>query len=192
MHETASGHRGVSRRDVLHGGVASFFAMLAPATVLAAVERAANDARTPLVERLCDLVIPPTDTPGAAAAGAGAFVLLAIDHGVAGLDGSMLSRISDALDAAAGGPFLQAAATRQEAVLTDLDSRAFSSQQPAAGSPELAWRTLKPAIVAGYYTSEAGASRELVYEPVPDSERSNFKLSPDFRARSNEGFGGSL
>jgi hypothetical protein len=136
-------------------------------------------------------VIPPTDTPGAAEAGAGTFALLAIDHRVAGLDDTVLSRVSGALDAAAGGSFLQAAPARQATLLTELDQQAFA-QQPEDASAQQAWRALKPAIVAGYYTSQIGASRELVYEPVPDSERSNFKLTPDFRARSNEGFGGEI
>ena len=191
MHGKASAGRGLSRRDVLEGGVASFLALLAPEVLIVARARAATDPRKPLVDRLCDLVIPPTDTPGAAEVGAGSFVLLAIDHRVAGLDDTVLSRVSDALDAAAGGSFLQAAPARQAALLTELDQKAFA-QQPEAASPLQAWRALKPAIVAGYYTSEIGASRELVYEPVPDSERSNFKLTPDFRARSNEGFGGDL
>jgi hypothetical protein len=190
MYGKASAGRGLSRRDVLEGGVASFLALLAPEVLIVARARAASDPRTPLVDRLCDLVIPPTDTPGAAEAGAGTFVLLAIDHRVAGLDDTVLSRVSGALDAAAGGSFLQAAPARQATLLTELDQQAFA-QQP---------RTHHAASVAGaqagdrsgYYTSQIGASRELVYEPVPDSERSNFKLTPDFRARSNEGFGGEI
>jgi len=191
MHGIPSDRRGLSRRDVLGGGVASFLALLAPDVIVAAQARAATDSRTPMVDRLCDLVIPQTDTPGAAAAGAGAFVLLAVDHGVSGLDAAVLSRIATALDAAAGGSFLQAAPARQESLLVELDQKAFS-QQPAAGSAEQTWRALKPAIVAAYYTTEVGASRELVFEPVPDSTRSNFKLTPEYRARSNEGFGGGF
>jgi glucoside 3-dehydrogenase (cytochrome c) hitch-hiker subunit len=189
MHGKGSAWRGLSRREILEGGIASFLALLAPEVLVVARARAATDPRTPLVDRLCDLVIPPTDTPGAAEAGAGAFVLLAIDHRVANLDATVLSRVEAALDGAAGGSFLQTAPARQEALLTKLDQKSFT-QLLTEGSPEQAWRLLKPAIVAGYYTSEIGASRELVYEPVPDSERSNFKLTPDYRARSNEGFGG--
>jgi hypothetical protein len=191
MNDDTSGPRGFSRREVLGGGVAAFFAALSLDVLAVARADAATDPRSPLVDRLCDLVIPPTDTPGAAEAGAGAFVLLALDHAVGGTDAKSLAQIQGALDAAAGGAFLQASPARQEALLTDLDRRAFAAE-PAAGSAELAWRALKPAIVAGYYTSEIGGSRELVFEPVPDSARSNFKLTPDYRARSNEGFGGTL
>jgi hypothetical protein len=191
MDDETSGRRGFSRRAVLGAGVAAFFAALAPEVLVVARARAATDPRSPLVDRLCDLVIPPTDTPGAAEAGAGAFVLLALDHGIGGLEAKALTQVQSALDAAAAGAFLRAAPARQEALLTELDRKAFAGE-PAAGSAELAWRALKPAIVAGYYTSEIGGSKELVFEPVPDSVRTNFKLTPDYRARSNEGFGGIL
>ena len=190
MHGTPSTPHGLSRREILVGVIASFFASLAPEVVIAARAQAA-DPRSPLVDRLCDLVIPPTDTPGGAAAGAGVFVLLALDHSVGGLEPAVLTHVAGALDAAAGGSFLKSAPARQAALLTDLDRKAFG-QPPAVGAPEQAWRALKPAIVAGYYTTEIGGSRELVFEPVPDSKRSNFKLTPDYRARSNEGFGGGL
>jgi hypothetical protein len=51
---------------------------------------------------------------------------------------------------------------------------------------------LKPAIIAGYYTSQIGASQELVYEPVPGPRRANFVLTAEYRSRSNEDFGGTL
>jgi len=64
---------------------------------------------------------------------------------------------------------------------------------PAApvGTPAYAWRRIKAAIVAGYYTSEAGASHELVYEPVP-GHGGNITMDATYRARSNEGFGGRI
>ena len=191
MHDESSDRLELSRRAVLGGGLAALFTTLAPEVLIVAQARAATDPRSPLVDRLCDLVIPPTDTPGAAEAGAGVFVLLAIDHAVGGLDAKTLTQVQGALDAAAGNEFLKAPAARQEALLSELDRKAFAGE-PVAGSAELAWRALKPAIVAGYYTSEIGGSKELVFEPVPDSTRTNFKLTPAYRARSNEGFGGTL
>jgi Gluconate 2-dehydrogenase subunit 3 len=137
------------------------------------------------------LVIPPTDTPGGSVAGAGAFLLFAIDHGMSGLKPKDYTDVATALDAAAGaGGFLHLSRARQEALLTAFDAQAFgpSASDPAA----VAWRALKPAIVVGYYSSEIGASQELVFEAVPGPERRNFKLSADYRARSNEGFGGGF
>jgi hypothetical protein len=191
MHDEWPGRKGLSRRDVLGGGIAAFAAALAPEVLVGARARAATDPRSTLVERLCDLVIPPTDTPGGREAGAGAFVLLALDHAVAGLDAKVLTTVATALDVAAGGSFLNVTPARQETLLTEFDREAFAGKA-SADSAAVAWQALKPAIVAGYYTSEIGGSKELVFEPVPDTTRTNFKLTTGYRARSNEGFGGTL
>jgi hypothetical protein len=157
---------------------------------------AIDDPRLALINRLCDLVIPATGTAGGAAVGAGQFVLLAVDHRMTGLSPAALSLVHTHLDAAGGRPFLRLAAAQQTRLLTELDDKAFAGPAgaPDAGisTPEQAWRLLKPAIIAGYYTSQIGASRELVYEPVPDTTRVNFILHADYRSRSNEGFGGDL
>jgi hypothetical protein len=181
----------ISRRGVLKGALLA----LLPGLPLAAAEQAwaatEKDPRRPVVDYLCDLVIPRTDTPGGAEAGAGAFVLLALDHGVGGLQPSVLETVVRALDTEAGAPFVSVPQARAEQLLAAFDAAAFRSREND-GSPAAAWRALKPALVVGYYSTEAGASQELVFEPVPGPERRNFKLTPEYRARSNEGFGGSL
>ena len=184
----------LSRRSALGGAVGAMISLMVAgvATVRAAAPRS-RDPRRALLERLCDLVIPETDTPGGGGAGAPDFVLLAIDHGMNGLDGGSLEVVSQSLLSAAGGDFLDLAPAEQSRLLEALDARAFA--HPGSGSPEpaeLAWERLKPAIIAGYYTSQIGASRELVYEPVPGPRRANFVLTADYRSRSNEDFGGTL
>ena len=182
----------LSRRELLQGAAAVVLAAAAAPAATAATARALGDPRFPVLERLCDLVIPPTATPGGKGAGAAEFVLLALDHHMDGLDDSTLQRVREHLDVVARRPFLELPREQQQQVLAALDVRAFQSQAPAQGSPEQAWRLLKPAIVAGYKSSEIGASRELVFEPGPETARTNFTLTPDYRSRSNEGFGGSL
>ena len=184
----------LSRRAAVGGAVAAFVSlMLAASATARATQQRRYDPRYALVSRLCDLVIPPTDTPGAAQTPAAEFVLLAIDHGMSNLEARSLDLVRESLQSAAGGDFLGLARTRQSELLAALDARAFArSPAPASGSPEFAWQHLKPAIIAGYYTSEIGASRELVYEPVPGPERANFVLTADYRSRSNEDFGGPL
>lgn len=184
----------LSRRAAVGGAVAAFVSLMLaePAAVRAAQQRR-QDPRYALTSRLCDLVIPPTDTPGAAQTPAAEFVLLAIDHGMNDLEARSLDLVRESLQSAAGGNFLDLAPARQRRLLEALDARAFARSPAAApGTPEFAWQHLKPAIIAGYYTSEIGASRELVYEPVPGPERANFVLTADYRSRSNEDFGGSL
>jgi glucoside 3-dehydrogenase (cytochrome c) hitch-hiker subunit len=184
----------LSRRAAVGGAVAALVSlMLAEQAAARAAQQRRQDPRYAFISRLCDLVIPPTDTPGAAQTPAAEFVLLAIDHGMNDLDARSLDLVRESLQSAAGGNFLELAAARQGELLEALDARAFArSPSAAAGTPEIAWQHLKPAIIAGYYTSEIGASRELVYEPVPGPERANFVLTADYRSRSNEDFGGTL
>ena len=184
----------LSRRATLSGAVAAFISLMAArAGAAGAVQLRSDDPRYPFTERLCELVIPKTDTPGGAGAGAAVFVLLALDAGMNGLDGGSLRAVREALEASGGMDFLKLVPAQQTRLLEALDMRAFAHLGPnLPGLAETAWQRLKPAIIAGYYTTESGASQELVYEPVPGPERGNFTLSAGYRSRSNEGFGGTL
>jgi hypothetical protein len=184
----------LSRRAALGGAIATLVSLMtARVTAAGTAQSRSGDPRYRFTERLCDLVIPKTDTPGSAEAGAAEFVLLALDHGMNGLDGGSLLAVRESLQTAGGGDFLTLGLAEQTRLLEALDARTFTHSGSAdPGAPEIAWQHLKPAIIAGYYTSEIGASQELVYEPVPGPERRNFTLTPDYRSRSNEGFGGTL
>ena len=181
-------------RRALLGSAGSLALVLAMrrAWTAEAQQQASVDPRYALADRLCDLVIPSTDTPGGAAVHAATFVLLALDHHLNDLDSATFERVRAELQRVSGGKFLGSSAAQQSQWLAQFDARAFALRNPPDDSAEKAWLTLKPALVAGYYSTEAGASVELVYEPVPDSERKNFTLTSDYRARSNQGFGGSL
>ncbi|WP_186455540.1 gluconate 2-dehydrogenase subunit 3 family protein [Nitrospirillum pindoramense] len=131
-----------------------------------------------LRERLCDLVIPDTDTPGALRAGVAAFLGVALDHGLVGADAGTLARVAADLDARAGASFLKLSADRQVGVLAALDAAAYATRAPdAAGA---AWQAIKGLIVTGYYTSEIGGTQELRYELVPG------RWDPDLPARAGD------
>lgn len=184
----------LSRRAALGGAVATLISLMAArAGAAGTAQLRRDDPRYPFTDRLCDLVIPKTDTPGGAEAGAAVFVLMAIDAGMNGLDGGSLQAVRESLEAGGGTDFLKLAPAEQRRRLEALDTRAFAhSEANLPGPAQIAWQRLKPAIIAGYYTTEIGASQELVYEPVPGPERGNFRLTADYRSRSNEGFGGTL
>jgi len=122
-----------------------------PTTVIA------SDA---LLDTICDLVIPDTDTPGAKAAGVPAFMALALQHGLAGSSRTDRQQLKELLDAAAGGVFEAQDRARQLQLLTDIDAQAYAKQ----GS---VWPRIKTLVLMGYYTSEVGASQELQYQLVP-------------------------
>jgi hypothetical protein len=192
MQSDPHGYEALSRRDVLAGGLASLVGLMLGATRLDAqsLMRAEADPRYGFADRLSDLVIPATDTPGGSQAKVAAFVLLALDRGMGGFSPILLDRVRDDLAAAAHGEFMRLSRKQQSKLLEDLDTAAFAAR-PAPDSAAEAWLHVKSAIVAGYYTSQIGASRELVYEPVPGSD-ANIELTPAYRSRSNEGFGGTL
>ncbi len=186
-----SGRPELSRRLVVAGGLSALAALMLREANATSLNEARSDSRHDFANYLADLVLPRTASPGAASANVGAFVLLALDHQMGGLTPQFLSRVHDYLKLQAGGDFMQVPRARAESLLEALDKNAYAQREPAVDTVEHAWRRIKAAIVAGYYTSQIGASEELVYEPVP-GRFANIKLTPDFKCRSNDGFGGSL
>lgn len=144
-----------------------------------------------LAVQLCDLTIPSTDTPGAVAAGVPAFILLAMQHRLEGTTSQTLASFEVALNREAVrqgaiNGFGAAAAERQAAILADVDARVFA-RGPAVEPADLGlWAKLKTLIVAGYYTSEIGASQELRYELVPGEYQPDLALKPGDRAWSSD------
>lgn len=190
-----------SRRGLLRGGLALAGAALTPAALWAQAAAGAIPALPPrvqqLLNRVCDLTIPDTDTPGAVKAGVPAFVTLAIASGIfradipvpdalftggkAPAEAGLLDWLRFELDLKTGGKFLSARPDAQAKALTDLDASAY-----AKGGEKSPWRTLKGLIVTGYYTSEIGGSRELRFELVPGRFDPDVPVGPQDRAWSSD------
>ncbi|MBU13734.1 MAG: hypothetical protein CMQ14_01440 [Gammaproteobacteria bacterium] len=163
-----------TRREFLQGLIVS----VGGATALSACSGAATIAATApgqrgrfytgneiaLLSRICDLIIPRTETTGA------------LDANVPGyLDGLMTDWASDEtrsihrkalqliaarLDAASGN-FLSASEETAVRVLTELDSNAFS------GGGLAGYRSLKGYITRAYFATEEGAMEELKWVALP-------------------------
>jgi glucoside 3-dehydrogenase (cytochrome c) hitch-hiker subunit len=111
-----------------------------------------------LISRLTDLIIPPTDTPGAAAAGVPAYIDLVVtedpklqtlfQEGLPRLDAISASRFSTS--------FQQLTEEQQVEILTSL------SQAPP-GADAYFFHALKNLTADGYYTSRIGLLQELGY-----------------------------
>lgn len=203
---------GAGRRQFLMA-MAAAGAALTPAALWAQVRTGADapaakalaPSQQALLDRVADLTIPDSDTPGALAVGVPAFVALALAHGLEGAGApipaarftggaapegaTVLDWLTFELDLKTGGAFLAAAPAAQAQALTALDRAAYAPGGPPGGPPGGAaspWRVLKGLIVTGYYTSEAGASQELQYELVPGHWDPDVPVGPHARAWSND------
>jgi gluconate 2-dehydrogenase gamma chain len=111
-----------------------------------------------VISRLTDLIIPPTDTPGAAAAGVPAYIDLVVneDSALQTTFREGLPRL-DALSASKsnGTPFLQLTEPQQIEILTALSE--------ATGQDGAFFHALKNLTADGYYTSRIGLMQELGY-----------------------------
>ena len=129
---------------------------------------------------LAELIIPRTDTPGALAVGAHR----TIDHLLKVCAQAAeqarfkvgLARI-EAVAQAQGKRFGALPAARQVALLHALDA----GDAPFDGEDQRFFRQLKGWVAFAYYTSEAGATRELAYLPIPGGFKGNYKLTRSTR-----------
>lgn len=147
-----------------------------------------SKARYELLADIARLVIPDTDTLGADAPAVLRFIRKSLDHKLNGVSWEAVVQIGEWLDTTASERFSAMDGLGQADILDALDRGAMSREGKGEGSAFASWRNLKPLIVAAYYSGEVGASQELVYEAVPGSF-GTFELTPDYRARSNEGHG---
>jgi hypothetical protein len=197
---------GWSRRDFV--GAASLLALAVGVPGAAAflsgldANEAPSDRQVSLMREVAQLVIPRSETPGAGDAGAGAFVILALAHGLDGTrkpaasaempfafpnyqrpDGSLrfVDWQENTLDRAAGGDWLGKPGEERQSILAALDAEAF-----AEGADAHPWRKIKGLILTGYYTSEPGGAQELRYEPDAGRFEPKLPQTPETRAMSND------
>lgn len=109
-----------------------------------------------LVSRVADLIIPATDTPGAAGAGVPQYIDM-----LCAANQSLRAVIRTGLEWLSGMRFLTLSEAGQIAVLEALSKRAESGD---AGNPERFWRAIKSMTADGYYTSKTGLRDELGYK----------------------------
>lgn len=142
---------------------------------LASALAAANEETAPrylgaaqfeLLERIVDLVIPESDTPGALAAGIHRFIdMMLADWASADSRArytDALQRIDNRAMDLTGAAFVALSVEQQFAVLQDADRAAYTD-----GADDSTFRDLKKLILFGYYSSEQGGSVELKYDRLP-------------------------
>lgn len=170
----------LSRREAFAGALAALWAVPAVAQAQAAQAVPAwtpralslDEART--LTAACERIIPATDTPGAIAAGVPQF----IDRTLAGwCEPDETQRLRAGLvhlDAQArsrfGAPFAALPSDRQDDLLRLAEAEALAAANASPPQPHY-FLALRDFTTMGYFTSEAGATKALRYDPVPGEYR---------------------
>lgn len=125
-----------------------------------------------LVANLVDVIIPPTDTPGAKAAGVGQFVEYVIGHCSAASQQESFQRgllQTDELSKTTfGKPFAELSRAQKIEVVSQLTQR----EKPF-------FLSLRELTIVGYFTSESGATKALDYVAIPGRFQGDIPLTPN-------------
>jgi hypothetical protein len=120
-----------------------------------------------LLKQICAIVIPNTETLGAAEVDTHGFIDNQLFHCHTKSEQEnalqLLSLINQTAEKSYSALFLKLSTDQQFQLLTELDlgEKRFDQTQRKA------FKSLKQLICFGYYTSEVGATQELRYDPVP-------------------------
>jgi len=132
-----------------------------------------------LLDEIAETIIPATATPGAKAAGVGAFMAMMVKDCY---DDAHHAAFQTGLDQLRREGFLAASPAERTARLNALDAE--QQRHQAAKTPEQPahyFRMMKQLTVLGYFTSEIGASQVLVYEEAPGRFDGNAPYAPGDR-----------
>lgn len=135
---------------------------------------ALNGEQIALLEQVSDTMIPPTDTPGAIAAGVPVFIRNMLTEWGSAATRTDIANVLEAIEQQAwsrfGMAFLEMTPERRLVVLREFDAARVAAHDGA-------YRKFKWLVLIGYYHSEIGATRELRFELVPGAWRACLPLS---------------
>ncbi len=131
-----------------------------------------NENQIRLLNEIGETILPETDTPGAREADVGRFMSVIVtdcyepEQQKIFLDG--ITELEAACRKAYGKSFIRISRAEKESFLTALDkahTAYMSGRKPE--EPVHYFRMFKELTLAGYFSSEAGATRFLTYNPAP-------------------------
>ena len=165
---------------------------LAPPDALADEARF-TDSELALLDEIAETMLPETSTPGAKAAGVGAFMALMVKDAYYPADQAIFREGMAAADArcreAYGRNFLAASPADRLELLEALDAEQFEqmrNQPPDA--PRHFFRMMKELALLGYFTSEIGYTQAMRYAETPGRFDPCAPYAPGETAWANPGF----
>lgn len=125
-----------------------------------------------IVERMCDIIIPRTDTPGAVDAGVPAFVVMMMQECYTPENQKKFHNGLNSFDKAckenSGATFLKLSEEKQVEAVQSLDAEVLGKKNKKTDDEKPAfYRNLKALALLGFFTSEPGATKTLRYVHVP-------------------------
>jgi hypothetical protein len=129
-----------------------------------------------LLDEIAETIIPATDTPGARAAGVGAFMALVVNDCYDDETHVVFERGLDAVDKASRGrhgkPFMASTPAERTALLGAIDAEARAHESTKrAGEPPHYFRLMRELAIIGYFSSEIGSTQALRYIESPGAYR---------------------
>ena len=164
-----------------------------PVTDSPADEALFTDSEIALLDEIAETILPETSTPGAKAAGVGAFMALMVTDAYYPPDQAIFRDGMATVDArcrdAFGSDFLPASPADRLKVLEALDAEQFEqmrNQPPEA--PRHFFRMMKELALLGYFTSEIGYTQAMRYVETPGRFDPCSPHAPGDKAWANPGF----
>lgn len=134
-----------------------------------------------LITQLSEIIIPKTDTPGAKDVGVPGFIDQILnecykkedqDNFLAGL-----KEFDDEAKKEYGNPFTELDAEQQTAFVKKIHDAAVNAEDSGTPPQRPFILAVKELVMLGYFSSEAGATQVLQYNPVPGSYKGCIPVS---------------
>ena len=185
----------MDRREILQGLATGIAVQLASPNLLAAVRemrslirtetplRTLNSHQNATVTAIADLIIPRTETPGAADIGVNQFVDLILTEWYIDEERDRflkgLADVDARTQASFGHKFIECSVGQQAEIMMALDRQMTKEAEAVRhdsrgyrGSPpnpdKNFYYMMRSLTLTAYYTSEKGATKELGFEVIPD------------------------
>ena len=173
--EVLTRREAIRRVSTLFGGAALVgqSAMLASCAAPQEAENGLFSAsEIALLDEIAETILPETDTPGAKAAGVGAFMALMVADSYYERDQAIFREGLAAIDTASretsGAGFASATAPDRQALLEALDAEQHEyMQDKSPEEPAHFFRMMKELALLGYFTSEIGYMQAMRYVETP-------------------------
>lgn len=129
-----------------------------------------TDDEKNMINRIADIIIPKTDTPGAVDAGVPAFIVMMMQECYPDKDQQQFHAGLAAFDKLCkdqyGSRFLKLSPDKQETAVADLDKKVLGKQAMKDDNLNF-YRKCKELTLLGFFTSEPGATETLRYVQIP-------------------------